>query len=322
MNLTIANRVIGGFAVTSILLLVLGFNSINVINGIADSTAKVNQVSVPALDASSRLQQKFVEMSKTTLVDYYATDYATVDKAYSDFNKQASEFEEDLAELKTVLADDPELLDMLPEVENIYEGFSTIANDLFVSKKDTLTLADSVNEKFEEIEFAADDASTYALDFIDMNDITSVNPDAKSLMESIESNLVSLVSGATDLRKEKNASTIEIIAKEIGYAQSSLIENTGKFKQMTGLVDLDGYDDFSNQVDLVIDMITSGNSIVNTKINWAAQVKNTDVLLEKTNNEIAAGITSLRSLVKNVNLQLDEMKDQVRESVSDGVTKS
>ena len=135
MNLTIAMRVIGGFGVTSILLLFLGVNSIMVLKGISESTSQVNQVSVPALDASGKLQQKFVEMSKTTLIEYYSKTDQQVNSSVAQFNEEASEFKADFSLLKSIVQNDPELARALPGVESNYNKFAQEAQLLFCLQK-------------------------------------------------------------------------------------------------------------------------------------------------------------------------------------------
>ena len=57
MKLTVALRVIGGFGIISLLLLIIGVASYVSLNNISASTAEVNQVSIPALENSALMQQ-------------------------------------------------------------------------------------------------------------------------------------------------------------------------------------------------------------------------------------------------------------------------
>jgi methyl-accepting chemotaxis protein len=322
MNLTVAMRVIGGFAVTATLLLFLGVNSVTLISGIAESTGKVNQVSVPALGYSSVLQQKFVEMSKTTLIDYYATDFDTVDRTYSQFNDQANEFRTELDNLSNLVSEEPVLAQALPLVEDSYSTFMTTATDLFKSKKRTLQLADQVNESFDETELAADDASSYALDFLDMNELRDVNPDAADAVSKVESNMLSVISALTDLKKESKADTISIIIKELSYSQKSFTDQLDIIKQYPGLRDMEGYGELVEQIELVNQWLTSDKSVATLKQEWVSQVAKTDRLLNQTNDQIASGVKAVDSLVETVNSELNVMKEAVDNDVSSGITNS
>lgn len=56
MNLTVRQRIWGGFIVITLLLLFIGGNSLIRITNIDQSTQRVNQLSLPALDKSYELQ--------------------------------------------------------------------------------------------------------------------------------------------------------------------------------------------------------------------------------------------------------------------------
>ena len=144
MKLTVALRVIGGFAITSFLLFGLGVMSNSVLSTISESTESVNNISVPAMENSAKLQQQFLLMSKTTLLDYYGTNYDELDQSAATFKTQSGQFKSDLSTLTTIVAKTPELAGKLPEVEKAFSQFNTTVSQLFDSKKKTLQLADQV----------------------------------------------------------------------------------------------------------------------------------------------------------------------------------
>ncbi len=319
MNLTIAMRVIGGFAITSTLLLFLGVNSVTVLNGISESTAQVNQVSVPALDASGKLQRKFVEMSKTTLVEYYAKSEGEGNASLQQFNSEAEEFKADFKQLRSIVQKDAELARALPQVEESYNQFEQEALQLFSSKKRTLELAEQVVNVYDETEVAADDASTTILDFVDMNTLPA---ETAELASDIESGMVSVISAVTDLAAESNASTVNVIISELNYTQTSIIENLSKLKSQLANSDAEGFDDVVEQTEAVIAILNDDNSIQNVKQQWLAQIAETDRLLIETNKFIDIGLESIASLVQVVNDKLAQMKEQVTDDVDSGVSSS
>lgn len=319
MNLTIAVRVIGGFTITAALLLFLGINSVRVLNGISESTSQVNQVSVPALDASGKLQQKFVEMSKTTLMEYYAENEQEVQASLRDFNAESGEFAADLKLLKSIVQNDAELARALPEVERSYSSFEQEARQLFAAKEQTLQLAKQVNDVFEETEMAADDASSTILDFVDMNNL---NSDVEELASKLEGNMVSVISAVTDITAEQSPSTVNVIISELSYTQTSILETLNALTAQVGNSNAEGFDDVVEQTEAVISMLNDDNSIQNVKKRWLNSIAETDRLLAETNTLIDTGLSSLGSLVKVVNEKLSLMKEQVTDDVSTGISSS
>lgn len=74
MKLTVALRIIGGFGIISVLLLIIGLTSYVSLSNISNSTSQVNTISIPALENSATLKGEFVIMSKITLQAFYADD--------------------------------------------------------------------------------------------------------------------------------------------------------------------------------------------------------------------------------------------------------
>ncbi len=319
MNLTIAKRVIGGFAITSTLLLFLGINSIFVLNGISESTTQVNQVSVPALDASAKLQQNFLQMSKTALLEYYATDFQIIEESIAKFENQSSEFDTDFALLTEIVSQDELLLQALPRVKNSYDSFKEKADLLSHSKERTLKLADAIGTTFDDTEMAADDASVYLLDFIDLNNLSVTKPAARELAAKIESSMVSVISAVTDIKKENKKLTVAVIIKELTYTQDSINESLAELITVVGNSDVEGFDDVVEQVGILNNLLTNEVSIQKLKVDWINQRETTDRLLEETNLEISNGLAALESLAKVVKEQLAIMKTELSEDVSDGV---
>ena len=73
MNLTVRQRFWGGFIVITLLLLFIGGNSLVKITNIDQSTQRVNQLSLPALDKSYELQVEFILMSKSAQASFYTS---------------------------------------------------------------------------------------------------------------------------------------------------------------------------------------------------------------------------------------------------------
>lgn len=318
MNLTIAMRVIGGFAITSTLLLFLGVNSVAVLNGISESTSQVNQISVPALDASGKLQQKFVEMSKTTLIQYYAKSEQEVQASLRNFNGQSSEFATDLKRLKSIIGNDTKLAGALPEVERSYNRFEQEARKLFAAKQQTLQLAQQISDVFDETEMAADDASTTILDFADIN---TLNSTASELASKLESNMVSVISAVTDITAEQSPSTVNVIISELSYTQNSITETLNALQAQVGS-NAEGFDDVAEQTEAVLTLLNDDNSIQNTKKQWLSSLAETERLLTETNTLIDSGLAALAALVSVVNQELSVMKETVTDDVNSGVSSS
>ena len=103
MKLTVALRIIGGFGIISLLLLVIGATSYVSLNNISTSTAEVNEVSIPALENSAQMQSEFVIMSKLSLQAFNATSLEDVGSMRQQFNTEQQRYQQASAQLATAV---------------------------------------------------------------------------------------------------------------------------------------------------------------------------------------------------------------------------
>lgn len=321
MRLTVAMRVIGGFSITAVLLLFLGINSVLVLNDISKSTETVNNLSVPAMESSAALQQQFMAMSKTTLLDYYANSYEEVEQAVKAFNSQVSDMDKELKSLTNIVAETDALGSQIPKVKTSYKQFTSSAYQLFSAKKRTLELADKVNEQLEETEYAADDAATFILDFTDLNELPSDNPSVVAATK-IESNMLSIITAITDISKNDNRSTVVTIRKEIDFFQKNINEAVAVLKSESQGKNYDGIDSLLEQVEVVNELINSNNSVGATKIALLDKRQEAYSLLNKTTQFSEQSIVQLKKLGNTIKDELHVTTSSVKESVSSGVSKN
>ncbi|GAB2996421.1 methyl-accepting chemotaxis protein [Psychrosphaera aestuarii] len=321
MKLTVAMRVIGGFSITAILLLFLGFSSVAVLNDISKSTETVNNLSVPAMESSAALQQQFVAMSKTTLLDYYADNYNDIEGSVATFNSQATEMDKELNSLTSIVAGVDILESQVPKVKKSFQEFTASAYQLFTAKKNTLELADKVISQLEETEFAADDAATLILDFTDLNELPSDNPAAQAAT-SIEANMLSIITAITDISKNNNRDTVITIRKELDFLQDNMNKSVAVLKTETAGKGYEGVSSLLEQIDLVNRMIDSNDSVGATKIALLNKIDETRVLLNKTTQLSEQSIVQLKSLGTKVKEELQITTESVKDAVGNGVSQN
>jgi len=86
MNLTVAMRIIGGFAIILILLVLTSVISWVNLNTISDSTEQQNQLAIPTLKGSNLLTLELNQMANSTLKGFYETELTTLEQNLQDFN--------------------------------------------------------------------------------------------------------------------------------------------------------------------------------------------------------------------------------------------
>ena len=178
MKLTVALRIIGGFGVISVLLLIIGLTSYSSLNNISDSTSQVNTISIPALENSATLKSEFVIMSKITLQAFYTDEVKKITAFETAFAVEKDAYDAAAKNLQSVVGNEPVLAASFKDVTGQYDEFIPTSNNLFAQLKKSLSLRDSINSKLGDLESNADDSASLILDFSDVRDVSRRFPKA------------------------------------------------------------------------------------------------------------------------------------------------
>src|SRR5690606_6037911 len=160
MKLTVALRVIGGFGIISLLLLIIGITAYASLSNISESTAEVNQISIPALENSASMQSEFAIMSKLSLQAFNAVSLADVEQLRKQFSNEQQTYQQASERLMTAVQEEVTLKAAAGEVNQAYSSFIPVSTKLFEELKNNLTLRDTIDSKLSELEGHADDMAS------------------------------------------------------------------------------------------------------------------------------------------------------------------
>ena len=165
MKLTVALRVIGGFGIISLLLLIIGITAYGSLSNISESTAEVNQISIPALENSAAMQSEFVIMSKLSLQAFNAASLPEIEQLRKQFSNEQQTYQQASERLMNAVQEEVTLKAAAGEVNQAYSSFIPVSTKLFEELKNNLTLRDTIDNKLSELEGHADDMASLILDF-------------------------------------------------------------------------------------------------------------------------------------------------------------
>ncbi|MCW8832848.1 MAG: methyl-accepting chemotaxis protein [Colwellia sp.] len=228
MNLTVAMRIIGGFTIILILLVLTSVFSWVNLNTISDSTEQQNQLAIPTLKGSNQLTLELNQMANATLKGFYEAELSTLDKDLQDFNAVNAKFAPAFKQLKTLVKNENNLITNLNKITKVYTSFEQDALSVFENRKISIEQQNALAEKISNLEEKADDAVTLLLDLADHDLADSKLQRAISLSEQLENQFNSIVSSSFEYRDTLANSTAELIESEISFslegAQSSVNE--------------------------------------------------------------------------------------------------
>ena len=219
MNLTIAAKIIGGFAIISILLVITSAISLSNLSTINESTQQQNKLAIPTLKGSNILALEISQMSYLTLKGYYQSDLKLLAKELEEYQSIAEQFSNQLSQLKTTVSNENALLSNLTQVDNVYSSFNQSALSLFDNHKTSIEKQQQLSSQVDNLEEKADDAVMLLLDLADHKLADSKLQRAISLSEQLENQFNSIVSSAFEYRDTLSISTAELIESEISFSK-------------------------------------------------------------------------------------------------------
>ncbi|MGO2371769.1 MAG: methyl-accepting chemotaxis protein [Pseudoalteromonas prydzensis] len=315
MNLTVSQRIWGGFICITLLLLLIGGNSLFRIANINNSAQQVNQLSLPALEQSSDLQVEFILMSKAAQASFYTESVAELAPIQQSVLEQKQRFDKSYLQLQQVVHDNPELNKSSQNVEQTYKRFIKSVENLLQDKSNQLKLNKSLRAQLEAIELAAEDANSVVLDIIDIDGLEANDSRAYQAANKLENNFLSLVTNSTDMLTVKTLNTLDIVKNEQLYYLEEIERSLNLLRPAVEAVEPGLYNDLNNYFTSIRDNILGNNSISANKKRLIDVIAMTEKELTEAEQATATALKQLNELVSQASNVAFELQKEVRTDV-------
>jgi methyl-accepting chemotaxis protein len=240
MNLTVAMKIIGGFAIISILLILTSVISLLNLNTISESTSQQKELAIPMLKGSNKLSLQLSQMSNFTLKAFYQNDLVTLAENLNSYQTIDSQFTPAFKQLKILAQNESQLINNLNKITQIFTKFKEEASAVFENRKVSIEQKNALNETVNNLEEKADDAVTLLLDLADHRLADSKLQRAISLSEQLENQLNSIVSSSFEYRDTLSDSTAALIESEISFSLEGAQNSVNEIVAELTMNDVDG----------------------------------------------------------------------------------
>ncbi|GAB2701932.1 methyl-accepting chemotaxis protein [Aliiglaciecola aliphaticivorans] len=319
MKISVALRVIGGFAVISVLLLVIGISSLINFNSIDSATDEVNTLAIPTLNASNQLKISFLNMGRLTVAGFYETDSDALNSQLENLLVSESNFKNEVSMVKSKVSKDPRFSQAVQNVDGIYQQYNSNVTNMFENRKAYLDEGARLEEIVETVEDNSDDSSTLLLDFADLESVQNDDQLSKAaeIGSNLETSLLSLLTVSADYIKTENLVRADTIGNEVELVVAQISKQLGEMQSLVGNRDDSGtMQEITNLVNSVISSVTASDGLLNTQITRLNnQIKSAEALNASEQN-IQEAIAELNALLKVADEKTNAMKEQVANRVS------
>ncbi|MFC4656062.1 MULTISPECIES: methyl-accepting chemotaxis protein [Rheinheimera] len=319
MKLTVALRIIGGFGVISLLLLIIGITSFMSLSSINSSTSQVNDISIPALENSAVLQSEFVKMSKVSLQAFNADEVKQVKTFKSSFDQEKALYEASAAALQSVVAEEEQLANSFKQVLAAYTDFVPVSDKLFNELQNKLTLRDEIASKLSDLEMNSDDSASLLLDFSDVREVNRRFPNAAKAATELETGLNTLVSVVVDLTRTNNPSTSDTISNEIKSRVDGVSQQMTAIRNEAGS-SVDMVAELDEKITAITELLIGGDGILSLKTKMLAASASSEKLLQNAEDLNKAALESLNALLSRARAVAGEIQGEAQSSVNTAIS--
>ncbi|QIR13744.1 HAMP domain-containing methyl-accepting chemotaxis protein [Shewanella aestuarii] len=267
MKINVATRVIGGFSVVTLLLIVLGAVTLQGNSRIKEGTETLQQVSLPALESTNLLSENLNAQQLETLLAYYSNHSSKIPAIDKNLATENKNFQSELNTLSSLIADQNALSQPLRQLKTAYTTFESNNQRMLKERQSALSKQEKLLTMRGDLENAADDASSILLDVIDLE--TSDNEIERSIAASagvVDSTFVNLITTVYDLVAATELNKYQLIVKELDYMLGEAKSKLSHIHmQGNGVIDNDVLQDLTTETDKVFSLLSGSSSIITIK---------------------------------------------------------
>jgi methyl-accepting chemotaxis protein len=318
MNLTVKMRVISGFSIISCLLVLLSILSLFSLNEIENATDEVSDLALPTVGGSNSLKASFLNMGRLTFEAYVTTNQTDLNEKLVSFEASRGSFDEQLTVLRSVVQYESNLKSALGEVEVVYDSYSQNATKVYSNHLLEQDLKDSVDTKYAIIEDSVDDATSFLLDFADLDTVLDSRVLSEVAVEGVklESNLLSILSSIADYVSTETLQRADIRGKEVLLRVAQAEEQFAAMLDMSnGQDDTGTLDEVGELIDTIKQTIVGTSGILTYQVTKLERAIDSESFLIASDEDISRGLESLESLLKLANSKAASLKQGVSDQV-------
>lgn len=305
MKVNVATRVIGGFSVVTLLLVLLGFTSYLTNISLKDSSAMMQELSLPALKATNHLTETLSEQQRQVLIAYHAPKSSNIPDIRKVFNDHGTQFKNEISNLTQLVQGQANLSALISQLDGSFSTFERDSLAMLTEREAALSKQEQLIGLKKKLENAADDASSVLLDIIDLEN--SQNPDAQSIAASasaIDTSMGNIITTIADLVTNEEMSKHELISKELDYILSETknkLEYVNRHAQ--DIIDADTLKSVNEDTKKVLALLEGPDSMVllkATQLNHAKSAMNQLATIEKDVKVIDRNMEDVSNNIESV----------------------
>lgn len=317
MNLTVAKKIIGGFAILIALLCVTSAISFLNLQTIDKSITKQNKLATPTLQGSNHLANSLMEMGSISLQAYYQENLDKLDNLKASYSEIDKDYRNNKKQLANIVKNEALLSSNLNKSNDIYNSLTDNIETVFSSRKSSIELTSQISNSFDNIEEKADDTATLMLDLADHRLAETKLAKAISIGESIESTLNGMVSTLVEYSDSIDPQSVNLLENDLTNFLSSIKEKVTAINeplQQNNVTDIS--EDLNGAIDDLDNLLNEMFKLKTAQLNANKTAEDKLLAVKK---DITAANKVLTTQIELADKTAKEVAKLVNEKVTGGI---
>ncbi|QSX33025.1 methyl-accepting chemotaxis protein [Shewanella avicenniae] len=312
MKLNVSTRVIAGFTLLTLLLLVMGSVSWLANQELKRATQVTHGLSIPALNATNRLSEALTEQQRMLLIGYHNDSISAMADIASRFSEQQQFFAKQLTNLKTLVQQRQDILQLADLLQQRYQQFSLAAAGMIEDKANGLQMLETLTKRRNAFERQLDDSGVVLLELMDLDMSDDANQQQiASIATTLDQRLTNTVSSIYDLVATGEQGTFDLIAQELSFIVQ---EANNKLAEITRLgkasLDEQQLSALKQNTDKLLQQLVGPDSIVAAKRQQLVLTQRLAEMLGQTDNLKSDTLTAMKNLSNAIEGLTQELNQQ------------
>ncbi|MEE2024071.1 methyl-accepting chemotaxis protein [Alkalimonas mucilaginosa] len=320
MTLTIAHRIILGFGLMVLLLIVASGSALLSFLSIEASTRNVNERAIPAQQLSNQAQIQLLSMANASAQGFAAEQPALINQQHQLFAQADHGLVQLLQQVTELSQQHSALQQALQQSEQYSSAYRQSVQQMFALRLEVEQSRAEVQQVFQQLEQQLDALGALLLD---LSYLDGVDSDTLELIEGtagrIDGQLLGLINTLREVANATELGQLQRSEDNINFAYSDMQVNIDYLAQLVANIDTGGlWSDFQAQRQQLEQNLLQEQPLLRLQLQRLTQQQQARQHLYQAEQELSNGIMALQQMASAADQQVSQLQQAVSRTISQG----
>lgn len=320
MTLTIAHRIILGFGLIVLLLVVASGSALLSFLSIEESTRNVNERAIPTQQLSNQAQIRLLSMANASAQGFSAEEPALISQQQQLFTQADSGLQQLLQQAAELTEQHHELQQTLQQAEQQSSAYRQSVRQMFTLRMEVEQSRAEVQQVFQQLEQQLDALGALLLD---LSYLDGADSDTLELIEGtagrIDGQLLGLINTLREVANANELTQLQRSEDNINFAFSDMQVNIDYLAQLVANIDTGGlWSDFEAQLQQLEQQLVQQQTLLSLQQQRLTKQQAARQHLNQAELEFSNGITALQQMASAADQQVSQLQQAVSRTISQG----